>query len=189
MTGATGRDLGLMAYGGFFAREGYDILSYNVGVFNGEGINTLDANKSKDLVARLTVRPVAGLQIAGSYYWGEYGKEYLRRIRYGAGIGYDRGIGVARSEYIYGRTGDLRSDGWYVMGGLRAARRWLFAVRCEAFTENRDDSDTRQMNYTAGITWQPVKHLRCQLNYTYEHYAAPAAADRNVVAVMLSGIF
>ena len=189
MTGATGRDLGLMAYGGFFAREGYDILSYNVGVFNGEGINTLDANKSKDLVARLTVRPVAGLQIAGSYYWGEYGKEYLRRIRYGAGIGYDRGIGVARSEYIYGRTGDLRSDGWYVMGGLRAARRWLFAVRCEAFTENRDDSDTRQMNYTAGITWQPVKHLRCQLNYTYEHYSAPAAADRHVVAVMMSGIF
>jgi hypothetical protein len=34
-----------------------------------------------------------------------------------------------------------------------------------------------------------VKYLRCQLNYTYEDYASRAAANRNVVSLMLSGIF
>ena len=48
---------------------------------------------------------------------------------------------------------------------------------------------SRQTNWTAGILWHPVRPLRCQLNYTYEHYAAPGMADRNVVAVMLTGIF
>ncbi len=189
MKGATGRDIGLTAYGGFFARDGYDVVSYDIGVVNGEGINTRDANRSKDLVARLTLRPVRGLQIAGSYYRGSYGADRLRRIRYGAGACYDRGAGVVRGEYIGGTTGSLKSDGWYVMGGLRFARRWMVAARCEAFTEDRSVAATRQTNWTAGITWQPVRFLRCQLNYTYEHYASDAFSDRNVAAVMLSGIF
>ena len=78
---ATGRDLGAQLFGGFFKRDGYSILNYNFGVFNGEGLNVKDKNKSKDIVARLTVKPVAGLQFAGSYYWGEYGEDYLKRSR------------------------------------------------------------------------------------------------------------
>ena len=53
---ATGRDMGATLYGGFFRRDGYDVLSYDLGVFNGEGINTKDRNTSKDLSARLGVR-------------------------------------------------------------------------------------------------------------------------------------
>lgn len=189
MTGATGRDIGLTASGGFFARDGYDIVSYDLGVFNGEGINKRDSNRSKDLVARLTLRPVNGLQISGSYYWGKYGSDRMRRMRFGAGACYDRGLGVVRGEYIGGTTGDLKSGGWYAMGGLRAAGKWMFAARCESFTEDLALPDTRQTNWTAGVTWQPVRFLRCQINYTYEHYACAACPDRNVVAVMLSGIF
>jgi len=102
---ATGRDMGAMLYGGFFNRKGYSVLGYNFGVFNGEGLNVKDKNKSKDLVARLTLRPVRGLQIAGSYYWGEYGSDYLKRVRYGAGACYDEGPLVVRAEWICGTTG------------------------------------------------------------------------------------
>ena len=59
---ATGRDMGAMLYGGFFNRKGYSVLGYNFGVFNGEGLNVKDRNKSKDLVARLTLRLVRGLR-------------------------------------------------------------------------------------------------------------------------------
>ena len=97
--------LGAMLYGGFFNRKGYSVLGYNFGVFNGEGLNVKDKNKSKDLVARLTLRPVRGLQIAGSYYWGEYGSDYLKRVRYGAGACYDEGPLVVRAEWICGTTG------------------------------------------------------------------------------------
>ena len=64
----------------------------------------------------------------------------------------------------------------------------LFGVP-EQFDEVAGRSAARQTNYTAGVTWQPFKHLRCQLNYTYEDYASRAAANRNVVSLMLSGIF
>ena len=34
-----------MLFGGFFKRDGYSILNYNFGVFNGEGLNVKDKNK------------------------------------------------------------------------------------------------------------------------------------------------
>ena len=43
---ATGRDLGAQLFGGFFKRDGYSILNYNFGVFNGEGLNVKDKNNS-----------------------------------------------------------------------------------------------------------------------------------------------
>ena len=191
---ATGRDMGAMLYGGFFNRKGYSVLGYNFGVFNGEGLNVKDKNKSKDLVARLTLRPVRGLQIAGSYYWGEYGSDYLKRVRYGAGACYDEGPLVVRAEWICGTTGlpaggELDSDGWYAVGGWRVTPSLMSVVRYDTFLENSSESASRQTNYTAGVVWQPVKYLRCQLNYTYEDYASRAAANRNVVSLMLSGIF
>lgn len=186
---ATGRDMGAQVFGGFFKRDGYNILNYNLGVFNGEGLNVRDKNKSKDIVARLTVKPVAGLQFAGSYYWGEYGADYLERVRYGAGACYDYGRAVLRGEYICGTTGDLDSEGWYAVAGWRVTRTLLPAVRYDTFRENSARSSSRQTNYTAGITWQPVKYLRCQLDYTYEDFAARDVSGRNVVALMLSGIF
>lgn len=186
---ATGRDMGVQAFGGFFKRDGYSIVNYNFGVFNGEGLNTKDKNKSKDIVARLVLKPVAGLQFAGSYYWGEYGAEYLKRVRYGAGACYDYGRAVVRAEYICGTTGTVDSEGWYAVAGWRVTEKLLPSVRYDTLLENSARSASRQTNYTAALTWQPVKYLRCQLDYTYEDFAARDVSGRNVVALMLSGIF
>lgn len=186
---ATGRDLGAMIYGSFFRCRDSEVLSYDFGVFNGEGINTWDRNKSKDLTARLKLRPVRGLLLAGYWYRGEYGPHYQRRVRYGGGACYDRGRLVVRGEWIGGTTGQLDSEGWYVMGGVRPAKSLTAAVRYDTFLENRDDRLTRQTNYTVGLSWQPLKYFRCQLDYTYEEYRRPGSRNRNVVALMLSGIF
>ncbi len=197
---ASGRDMGLTLYGGFGKRDGYNLVNYDFGVFNGSGINTADNNRSKDVVARLSVKPVEGLMLSGSYYWGEYGKAYLKRQRYAVGACYDRGAVVVRSEWVGGTTGiaatetapanDLSSDGWYAMVGWRASHTWMPVARYESFYADSDArSDTRQTNYTVGVAWQPLKQLRCQLNYTYEDYALQTAGNKNVVAVMLTGIF
>lgn len=197
---ATGRDLGLTLYGGFGKRGGRDLVSYDFGVFNGSGINTADNNRSKDVVGRLSVHPAAGLTVSGSYYWGEYGKAYLKRQRYTVGVCYDHGPVVVRSEWVGGTTGiaatesapadDLHSDGWYAMLGWRALRSLMPVARYERFHADSDRrASTRQTNYTAGIVWQPLKQLRLQANYTYEDHAAPDARNKNVVSVMLTGIF
>lgn len=197
---ATGRDMGVTLYGGFGERDGYDLVHYDFGVFNGSGINKGDENRTKDIAARLSVRPVAGLTLSGSYYWGEYGKAYLKRQRYAVGACYDRGPIVVRSEWVGGTTGiaatettprnDLHSDGWYAMVGWRATRTLVPVARYESFYADSDvRSDTRQTNYTVGLVWQPFEQLRCQFNYTYENYATPTIGDKNVISVMLTGAF
>ena len=195
----TGRDMGLTLYGTLVECEGRALLSYDVGVLNGAGINLKDNNRSKDVVARLMFRPVRGLTLSGSWYGGEYGADCLERQRVSAGVCYDRGRGVVRGEWIGGRTGyaateeyaagTFDSSGWYVLGGVRLTPTLMPVVRYDTLLSDTASGDSRQTNWTAGILWQPVRYLRCQLNYTYEHYAAPGIADRNVVAVMFSGIF
>lgn len=195
----TGRDMGLTLHGSFFPCGERALLSYDVGVFNGAGINLRDNNRSKDVVARLTLRPVRGLTLSGSWYGGEYGADCLERQRVSAGVCYDRGRGVVRGEWIGGRTGyaateeyaagTFDSSGWYVLGGVRLTPTLMPVVRYDTLLPDTASADSRQTNWTAGILWHPVRPLRCQLNYTYEHYAAPGMTDRNVVAVMLTGIF
>lgn len=195
----TGRDMGLTLYGTLVECEGRALLSYDVGVLNGAGINLRDNNRSKDVVARLMFRPVRGLTLSGSWYGGEYGADCLERQRVSAGVCYDRGRGVVRGEWIGGRTGyaateeyaagTFDSSGWYVLGGVRVTPSLMPVVRYDTLLSDTASDDSRQTNWTAGILWHPVKYLRCQLNYTREHYAAPGIADRNVVAVMFSGIF
>lgn len=185
---ATGRDLGVNLYGGFLkADDGRRIIRYDLGLYNGAGINTRDNNKSKDVAARLMVEPLAGLLISGSYYYGEFGGEYLKRERYAVGACYDRGPVVVRSEWLGGKTGALRSDGIYAMLGWRVGKNVMPAFRYDTFRSDVDDSATRQTNYTVGCSWAPVKHLRCQLDYTYEDYKA--GTSRNVLSVMLTGMF
>lgn len=193
---STGRDACAQLYGDLFRREGFSILSYNIGVFNGEGINAKDKNKSKDFVARLMLRPMGSLALAGYYYRGEVGERHLPRNRYGGGICYDDDRWVARGEYVAGRTGIVAdgarttfdSEGFYVMAACWATPQWMPALRCESFDAVSGRKSARQTNYTAGVTYQPWRYLRCQLNYTYERYGSPNP-DRNVVSAMLTGVF
>ena len=135
----TARDAGFQFYGGFLHRDGYSIINYNLGVVNGNGINTKDDNKSKDVYGRLTIKPSKDLALTAYYQWGEanlssikesdptkyaeYGwsgsAEYVKTHRWGGGFNYDAKRGFARGEYIGGLTGNLASEGLYIEGGYR----------------------------------------------------------------------
>lgn len=172
---ASGRDTGLNLFGGFIKRDGYSIINYDLAVLNGQGINIKDKNDSKDFVTRLRIIPVEGLMVSGSYYWGEYGEQYEKRERYTAGASFDRGHLSLRGEWFGGTTGvkdskaEYDSRGWYVLAGWRICDKFMPAVRYETFTADTSvGAATRQSNIIAGLTWQPIKHFRFQLNYSYE---------------------
>lgn len=192
---SSGRDIGAACFGGFFQRDGRSIVRYDLAVFNGEGINTHDRNKSKDLVARLILRPWDGFSVSGSYYWGEYGPSHSRRERYGAGVCYDRGPFIVRGEWFGGATGSsagpFDSDGWYAMAGWRAPHNLTLTARFDSFVfDCARRSFTQQNNYTAGLLWSPVRYLRCQFNYTYEDYGRfYDTSGRHVATVLFTGIF
>lgn len=194
----TARDIGFQLFGGFIHRDGYSILNYNIGLVNGSGINTKDNNKSKDIFARLTVKPTADFALAAYYQWGEanlssftaekfaeYGwtgsAEYVTMHRWGGGFNYDGKKAFVRGEYIAGLTGALASEGAYIEGGKRfhlpknAGMLWAGAM-VDYFCRNTFDyieRDTKSaaidMRYSVCVGYTPFKYLRVQLAYSLEH--------------------
>ena len=65
---AAGRDMGIAVYGGFFQQDGYNIIDYIAGFYNGNGINLKDNNKHKDFSGRLEIHPIRALTLSASYY-------------------------------------------------------------------------------------------------------------------------
>lgn len=69
---SNGRDIGIQLQGDFLKnKSGRNLLHYQVGIFNGEGINTLDGGNKKDIIGGFWVMPVEGLRI-GAFGWIGY---------------------------------------------------------------------------------------------------------------------
>ena len=194
----TARDAGFQLFGGFIHRDGYSILNYNIGLVNGSGINVKDNNKSKDIFARLTVKPTIDFAIAAYYQWGEanmsnftaekyaeYGwtgsPEYVTMHRWGGGFNYDGKKAFARGEYIAGLTGSLASEGAYIEGGKRfhlpknAGMLWAgamvdyFCRNCFDYIHRDTKNAAIDMRYSVCVGYTPFKYLRIQLAYSLEH--------------------
>lgn len=215
---SSGRDTGVQLYGGFIKRDGYSIINYEVGVFNGTGINAKDNNKSKDVAARLTIQPMKDLKIAAYYMGGEtnatslIGKypgmvaevsnvntSYLDYNRYGGGVDYENKYIFARAEYLGGQTGDYLSSGLYAQVGYKFLEKCTVGVRYSYFDENiNGDSPTPvQTNYSVALSYFPWKNLRLQAEYTRQNYDnlqnVVASSDfkrgENCLYFMISAIF
>ena len=190
---ANGRDIGLSFNGGFLKRDGFSIINWAAGVFNGAGINRTDNNKQKDFSGMLTVNPIKSLSLAAYHYngWGyrdidgEGGN--FRRIRSGSGARYDDGRWLARSEYIWGKTGELNSQGAYAVLGYMIRGKVQPVLKYDYWQRDLTDKGTRWNYYTAGVTYVPVKYCRLQLNYSYR--TSPGAKDYHYVGTQVFGIF
>ena len=185
-----GRDVGVMIYGDFFSFE-HDgkqipILTYKLGVFNGNGMNNKDANLAKDIAGSIEVCPgVKGLMLATSYYNGNYmltsgdikeDKALRNRLTFGGK--YENGRLTVRSEYIMGDTEmankesiyTLKSDGFYVTGGywfnIMKEQKIRPVARYDFFRQDVNNPEKNSTYYMVGIDWWPYKNLRLLLNYT-----------------------
>lgn len=205
---SSGRDIGALLYGGFIKKDGYSIINYEVGVFNGSGINTKDKNKSKDIAARLTIQPLQKLKIAAYYMGGEtdassliekyptmvvdnsgVNTKYLGYNRYGGGFDFNNKHIFARSEYIGGQTGAMRSEGVYAQVGYKFLNKCSVGVRFDYFDENKVD-DGNQMNYSVAASYHPWKYLRLQAEYTRQTYNhIVGSKNSNGLYLMVSAIF
>lgn len=186
---SNGRDVGLSAYGGFGRLDGFNLIEYHLGVFNGAGINAGDKNKSKDFSGILSLRPIKELILAVSHYNGQSGAADAthQRVRTGVGVKYDNGKLLLRSEYIQGKTGLVKSDGVYAVLGWFVTPRWQPVVKYDYFRPDKSVGDAKQSDYLAGINYLPVKNIKLQLNYTYKTIAG--AKDINYVAAQVFALF
>ena len=193
----TARDLGFRFIGGFIHRDGYSVINYDLGLLNGSGINTKDDNKSKDVIAVLTIKPMKDLMIKGYYQWGELNlgslanyadfrwtgnSKYVRTHRWGAGLEYNSSKCFVRGEYLAGLTGLLPSEGVYLSGGYKVAMPknmgtlWAGAMVDYFCYDTKDylHRDTRNadidMRYSLCLGYSLNKYFRIQAAYSFEHY-------------------
>lgn len=207
---ATGRDMGVQLYGSFLARDGYSIINYNVGVFNGSGINAKDNNSSKDFIARLIVKPIKGLSISGSYMYSYTTKTSSKDVvnlnaetllpelttittknnicspRWSVGAIYDVRHWIARAEFAQADFGGNKTNAFYALAGYHFEKPWSVVARYEFI---RDDFNTMDEDrVTIGGVYKPFKFLRLQLNYAYTMNAR-IEKNFNGINLMVSAIF
>lgn len=134
---SNGRDIGLQFQGDLFEIADHPLLHYQIGLYNGQGINVGDVNDGKDLIGGLWFIPVEGARI-GAFGWnGTYGRKFggeyaeVKRVRYALSGEYKAKDWTFRSEYVhsygaafknaYGGNLDLnttigdKADAWYAL--------------------------------------------------------------------------
>ncbi|MGM9704864.1 MAG: porin [Prevotella sp.] len=118
---SNGRDMGLQIQGDLLKNNnGRNLLHYQIGVFNGQGINVKDVDQQKDIIGGVWVMPVKGLRIGAFGWTGTYarkgtweetdatgnvveksGTRSLDRNRYAISAEYAANDWTLRSEYIH----------------------------------------------------------------------------------------
>ena len=180
INGATGRDIGFQLYGSFIERDGYNIINYNVAVFNGSGINSKDHNSSKDIVARLIIKPFKGFNVSGSFMYAETkfgGNDYMRSPRWALGAWYENGTWIGRAEYVHANFGDTRTNSLYALAGYNFEQPWSVYARYEFIKDDANIMDKQRIQL--GTAYKPFKFLRLQCNFSYEINGLAPDAYRN----------
>lgn len=181
---SSGRDLGIQVQGDLFpAKDGHKWLHYQVGLFNGQGINHTDKDHHKDLIGGLWLSPIKNLCIGGFGWNGKYTNESydatnakllksVKRVRWGAGLKYESDWTV-RGEYISsvgGKTTDAtapdKSDAWYATIGAPLFKNFKLYGRWDCYRDAKTWNSLKtdwglSANYWLG------KYLLFQLNYTF----------------------
>lgn len=114
---SNGRDIGIQLQGDFLKNaNGRNLLHYQIGVYNGQGINQKDVDQQKDVIGGIWVMPVKGLRIGAFGYEGSYsrkgswtdaqgvehnGVRKLPQHRYAISGEYKANDWTLRSEYIH----------------------------------------------------------------------------------------
>ena len=191
---ATGRDVGFQVYGGFGEQRGYKTLSYNLGVFNGAGINAADNNSAKDIVARLIYKPFKALSLSGSVMSTETKTELstVSSQRWALGAIYDVDEFILRSEYAGATFDTFDVESFYVLGGYKIKRNWMLVARYEVLNQIYEKRIWQADRVTVGAVFKPYSFLRFQLNYAYEQSGDKDAKrpDKNgYLNLMLTAIF
>ena len=198
-----GRDIGVQLQGDLFpASDGHRYLHYQVGVFNGEGINTSDKDERKDIIGGAWVTPVKGLRI-GAFGWnGSHGKmvdpltnttQSVTLNRYCLSAEWDKDEYTFRTEYLHSQgwasqgignnvidyaKGD-KADGWYVFGIVPLIKSKLHAkARYQSYRISKE-WDTSVNQVECGLNYFFTKNLELHLEYSHVNDRTLAAGNHN----------
>jgi hypothetical protein len=189
-----GRDQGLQVQGELLkvGKDRHNLLQYQLGVFNGQGINRKDANSQKDIIGNIKFQPVKGWLIGFFGWHGNYTADGVTvdRNRWAVGSTYENNGWVARAEYAHSQghklsdihtdgtvSGTGRADAWYAMAGV-PCNNWLSCyARYDAYRDQATWGSTKSI-YSICPNFRLHKNLLFQVQYNFVSDRT-ASVDRN----------
>ena len=182
-----GRDLGIQVQGDLFpiGEKQYRLVHYQLGLYNGQGINLADANRQKDIIGTLQFQPIQGLYV-GAFGWkgswtNKDGVE-LKRERISAGLKFDRNNWTVRGEWATAIAGEKAesgaADAFYVTVGVPVLDWLKIYAKWDEFRADGTADSSHDM-WSACANFRLHKNLNFQLEYRYHNNKLLAASQYN----------
>ena len=206
-----GRDIGIQVSGDLFPNaNGRRLFHYQVGVYNGEGVNQKDMDNRKDIIAGVWVMPIKGVRIGAFGWTGSRGgmldpvtgeKRSIEKNRYCLSAEYDKNEYTFRAEYIHSQgwgakspgnntreicyeNGD-KADGWYVFGIVPLIKSKLHAKARYQSYRNQKNWATSVNQVECGLNYFFTKNLELHLEYSHVNDRNLAKHNYNLIDMEL----
>lgn len=194
--GNAGRDLGVTLSGDLLNWNGGKLFTYQVGLFNGQGLNQKDLNSNKDFAGWLMVNPCKHIRVGGSIYRGqgcsvytgtdaslpESGVNY-KRNRWSLGTEITTAPVYVRAEYLSGQDADTDSEGYYATANIHLSPKVDVIASYDYFNKNKLIND-EQTNYILGLQYNFFKRCRLQGQYIFQDRSS-SLGNANVIQTQL----
>lgn len=184
MASSNGRDLGLQIQGDFLKNAaGRNLLHYQIGVYNGQGINQKDVDQQKDVIGGVWVMPVKGMRIGAFGMEGSYartstatGLVKLPQHRYALSAEYKANDWTLRSEYIHstGKAFKTRENSKAdrsnvtINEALGSKADGVYALCIAPVVKNKLYAKARYDLYRQSANWQSAKtYYEVGANYMF----------------------
>lgn len=179
--GSGGRDIGVQIQGDLFPNsDGRRLLHYQVGIFNGEGINQKDMDNRKDIIGGLWVMPIEGLRV-GAFGWTGSRFGIGNKNRYAFSAEYDKDEYNFRAEYAHSHgwgsvkpgdnTRDIdfskgnKADAWYASAIVPVVKSKLQAkARYQCYRQSKSWGMSHTL-YEIGLNYLFTKNLQINAEY------------------------
>jgi len=187
--GSQGRDIGAMVFGK------YSIVEYQLGLFNGSGINKADSNDQKDLGGRVVVHPIESLSVGAAYYNGRLRPDVesptvIRSSAHRTGLefAFVQSSVSLRGEYMFSKDDLVSRNGWYLQGGyFFLPKEFQGIIRFDSYNKNGDLTGVRSDRFTLGLNWHFAERTKMQVNY--EHYKIVSGASNWALLAQMQAYF
>ncbi len=178
---SNGRDIGVQLQGDFLkSKGGRNLLHYQVGVFNGQGINTKDVDQQKTIAGGIWVMPVDGLRIGVFGFEGSYAREWsytdengkkqtlkksLPQHRYAFSAEYKtKSDWTFRSEYIHGtgegfKTSDNEKNADLTLNGYGSKADGMYTLAIAPILKKKAHVKARYNMYRRDGSWNTSKTM------------------------------
>jgi hypothetical protein len=187
-----GRDQGIQVQGDLIpmANDQYRLIHYQLGLYNGQGINLADANKAKDIIGTIQFQPVKGLYV-GAFGWkGDWvngSGATLKRERISAGIKYDVNNWTLRAEYATAIGGEKEqsgaADALYVTAGIPVTDWFKVYAKWDEFRAHANPESSHDM-YSACMNFRLHKNLNFQVEFRHHDNKTLATPNYNDLWLM-----